>query len=251
MLRTYQVVMLFACTLARGTAACTVTLGNEAPEVHVADQSTVAALLQFGYQAGVCLGMESPGIDLLTQPAAFSPTPASILQVIKAMVGSRPYQVSERDGVILIRSSESFSRSSQLDVAIPEYRIPKMSLAWASFALFTRLTLLADPSRTGIAGALSDRNQTDTVGPLEEHGRPARDLLTLMVGRSSGAAWISGLCAGQTRGEDGPCWSLLDYKEDASVVGPVIRSLVDKLTNERRQNNGGITRQVGNPKRRP
>lgn len=215
-------------------AACKTGLTDQVDEVHLKDDSSLAALLRFAYVNGICLGVESPGVDLVKQPVQIDIARAEVSHVIQRLLPKEQYIVSESDGAILIRNTEAMTRAMQLDIVVPEFKISRISLAWANMALVARLLLLADPSLQGIGGSVSDQAPRHMVGPLDERGRTVRDLLTLIVGQSSGAAWVAGQCLGPFRAEEGQCWTILDYHNDRPILDSMIRQVVDKLARAKR-----------------
>jgi hypothetical protein len=214
-------------------AGCKVGLAENVGDVEVAGESAVAALLSFGREKGVCFGLESLGLDLLAQHVNFRASNPSVSSVLQTVLEGKQYQVSESGGVVLVRNAATRADVSQLDTAIASYVIPKeFSLAWASMGLFVRLERLADPSIQSVAGSLSDRHPNDRVGPIDEYGRTARELLTIMVGRSAGAAWVSGPCSASPVRSSKPCWTVLEYRDEPDVFYPMVNDLVGRLISE-------------------
>lgn len=218
-----------ACLPAR--AACSLGLGDKVSHVQLKAESGFAALLLFGYEHGVCLGIENPGLGLLKGGRQIYLSNATVNEIVRRILGSESYQITESQGVVLIRNSEALKRSSVLDNVLPEYTIPKMSLPWASEAIRMRLVRLADPSK-GYAGSLSDRLPQETTGPLSLGGRTVRDILTGIVGGSSGAAWVSGRCAGKYRNDVSPCWNFFQYQENRRTFEDLLSFILDRFTRE-------------------
>jgi hypothetical protein len=211
--------------------ACKIGLKEQVADVHIQEDSVLAGLLRFGYESGVCLGIENPGLDMLNEPVRLDASQPMVSNVVQSLLGGRPYQVSERDGVLLIRSKETVGPMNQLDIIVPDFKIGRISQAWANMALFARLVRLGEPSLQGFAGHLSDRVPNDTVGPFDESGRSARELLTLIVGQSNGASWVSGECSRPAGGR--ACWSILEYQDEPPIVNSMIASVLSALIRER------------------
>ena len=210
---------------------CNRTLSTHVADVNIEQQSALAALLQFGSENGICLTVEAPGLVWLNRPARIHVSQPAVAYVIQTLLDGTQYQLSESNGVILIRNAETPAQVTQLDIVVPEYTITKLSVAWANFALLARLMRLADPSMQSIAGTLSDRHPEDQIGPMDEHGRTARELLTLIVSQSAGGAWVSGQCLEPVSGR--ACWTVIQYRDEPEIVAAMIRNLVDQLTTER------------------
>ena len=211
---------------------CNSTLSTRVADVNIEQPSALAALLQFGSENGICLAVEAPGLDLLKRPGRIQASRPAVAYVIQTLLDGGAYQLSESNGVILIRNADALRQMTQLDIVVPEYTITKLSVAWANLALHVRLLRLADPSMQSMAGSLSDRHPENKIGPMDEHGRTARELLTLIVSQSPGAgAWVSGQCLGPVSGR--ACWTVIQYRDEPEIVTAMIGNLVNQLTTER------------------
>lgn len=216
-----------------GLGACKVGQGGMAGEVHLSGTSSLGVLLRFAYDNHVCMGIENPGAELLVKAPVRVDFPSSrVTDLIQRVVDPAKYRISEREGVVLVQNIGRSNPNAQLDVILPEYTTGRMSVAWANLAVFTRLLLLANPSLQGFAGGVMDGAPEDQVGPFDEHGRSARDIVTLITGQSNGAAWVSGSCREVARGDSGPCWTLLRYHVEPDAVDSLINDLVDRLYRE-------------------
>jgi hypothetical protein len=197
--------------------------------------SGVAALLQFGYEHGVCLGIEAPGPDQLQEPAQLHMVRSTARGVAQALVKAAPDQISqsisENQGVLLFRNPDSTSRFTQLDAVIPEFAIPVGSLEFAEMRLSAAISMYLDPSIKGFAGSL--HQGPHFVGPIEEHERSARDLLTLIASQAGGA-WIAGLCpAAPGAGSLLKCWTILPYDLSPEIFRARVAQRVAELLKER------------------
>ncbi len=207
---------------------CRSSLLSQVADVNIERPSSLAALLQFGSENEICLAVESPSLDLLTRPAGIHASHVAVAYVIQTLLDGARYQLFESKGVIHIRNADMVSQMTQLDLVLPEYKIPRMSVAFAMLGLSVRLHRLADPSMQSMAASISDRFPDDQVGPMEERGRTARELLTLIVSQSAGGAWISGQCAGPLFQR--PCWRVIQYVEERQSLESTVGNLVHELT---------------------
>jgi hypothetical protein len=148
------------------------------------------------------------------------------------LLGASRFQIFEADGVIVLRNMDAMKRSSQLDVAVPGFGLGKADTRWASVVLDGTLQILADPSAQGFAGSLLGNPPDDTTGPFDEHGRTARELLTLIVGRSAGGSWESGRCAAPKDLGGRGCWTLVQYRDSPETVSRVIGDIAGRLLRE-------------------
>jgi hypothetical protein len=97
-------------------------------DTEIQEPSGVAALLRFGYEHGVCLGIEAPGPDQLQEPAQFHVVRSTAREVVQALLRATPDQLSQSQGVILFHNPDSAGRFTQLDAVIPEFTIPQTPL---------------------------------------------------------------------------------------------------------------------------
>jgi hypothetical protein len=214
-------------------AGCSAGLATKVADVNLEQRSAFAALVQFGAESGVCLALEGPGLDLFKGSVSVRASHPTVAYVIQSLLNGGSYQLLESSGAILIRSTDSVRRTTQLDTVVPEYTIPKMSVTKANFALRARLLRLANPSVQGVPASISDRFPDDQIGPIDEHGRTIRDLLTLITRQSPGGAWISGRCSGPGSAWADPCWDLVSYHEEPGTLAAIIANLSNKLVVER------------------
>ena len=209
---------------------CNTSLSTRVADVNIEQDSALAALLQFGSENGVCLAVEAPGLDLLKRPVRIHASHPAVVYVIQTLLDGARYQLSESNGVIHIRNVETMAQMTQLDLVVPEYKFDRLSVAWATLGVSARLQRLADPSIQGIAGSLIDRLPNNKIGPVDERGRTARELLTLIVSQSGGA-WISGQCLGPVLSR--ACWTVIEYRDEPELVVSMAASLARELTAER------------------
>jgi hypothetical protein len=226
------VLALCPFTSASARGACNIGLADQVTDIHITAKSALAALLQFGVETSVCLGIEGPGIDLLQGPVTIDATRPTVSYIIDSLLIGKSYRVFEQDGVILIRNLADASHPTTLDTVLPEYVIgQKGSLASAEWGLQMRLVIIEDPSIRGVAGTYSDRVPDDLVGPFDEHGRTARAILTLLVSQSTGAAWVSGRCLPPVAGR--ACWTIFDYHDERSALDSMLEDRIRGLLRER------------------
>ncbi len=215
--------------LAETPPGCHSNLAANVPEVNISADNRLAAILIFASRSGLCLGIENPGLDLLRSPAVLEASDISVFNILRRLIASEAYQITHKDETILIQRTNPPPQPTELDTVVPEFKTGKISLAWANTGLYWRLVRLSDPSIQGIAGHLSDRVPKNLVGPFNERKQTTRELLTMIVGQSAGATWVSGPCSIPTRSGQPPCWTLLDYGEDPAVFQSLVRDLADRL----------------------
>jgi len=220
---------IWACSAYGG--GCKTSLFSAVPDVDIEQPSALAALLQFGFENGVCLAVEAPAIESLKKPVRIHLSHPTVAYVVEKLLKDARYQLSESDGVILIRNVGTMGQTTQMDTVVPEYKIADMSVVMANFALVMRLHRLAAPTPLrGLGASILGDHPNNRVGPINEHGRTARELLTRIVGQSPGGAWVAGQCLGSVLQR--PCWSVIEYSDERESVVGRIGHLVQELAAE-------------------
>jgi hypothetical protein len=214
-----------------GSAACDIGLSSQIKHIQLKDVSGLAALLHLGYEYGVCFGVENPGLGLLKGPREIDLSNATVGDIVRQVLGRETYQITESTGVVLIRNPDSLWRESQLDTRLPEFTIPRMSVAWANEAIRMRLAMLTNPS-SGYAGHVSDRLPKEKTGPFAEDGKTVREVLASIVGGSSGAAWVSRRCPGRYRHEVAACWTIFQYQDQRQTFDSLLEFFSDLAVKE-------------------
>jgi len=199
---------------ASGDHACNADrkLSDVISEVHIARATRLAALIKLAYGKNVCFGLEAPDSTILSEVVQLNRTRVTVEAAIRELLGNQQaYELSERNGVILIHGSGS-NIGTWLDHKVPSFAVDRTTVQWASMSLFMTIARLADPSIGGFAGDFNPGNANDFAGPFNEQNKSLRDLLTMIVGRSRGGAWISGRCAVTDESiTREPCWTILEY----------------------------------------
>ena len=203
---------LAPAALASADHACNADrkLSDVLSAVHIARTNRLAALVQLGYEKNICFGLEAPDPTMLKETVQLGHSPVTIEAAIRQVLGNQyPYELSSRNGVILIRRSDG---GTWLDHNVPSFVVPRTTVQWASMNLFMTVAMLADPSIGGFAGDFNPGDTNDHVGPFDEQNKRLWELLTLIVGTSRGGAWISGRCAVTDESiTREPCWTILEY----------------------------------------
>jgi hypothetical protein len=58
-------------------------LPDRTGELNIVESSVLAGLLRLGYENGVCLGIEAPGIETLSQPVKLHTGPVAVATAIQ------------------------------------------------------------------------------------------------------------------------------------------------------------------------
>ena len=206
--------LFFALTsagLASGDHGCNADrrLSEVITGVHIAKSTRLAALIRLGSEKNICFGLEAPDPKMLTETVHVNSSRITIEAAIRQLLPDpASYEFSEQNGVILIRRGDF---GTWLDHNV-SFVVGRTTVQWASMSLFMEVARLADPSIGGFAGDYNPGNANDLVGPVNEQNKSLRELLTLIVSRSRGGAWISGRCAVTDESiSHEPCWTILEY----------------------------------------
>jgi hypothetical protein len=147
------------------------------------------ALLWFGHDERVCLGIEFSGPELNREVQVWE-VKSTVRKIIERILrSSEEYELSVSDGVVLIRRKGT-RPPAWLDHRLPKFDSPKMELMRAGTGLWMRLELDMDPSIRGFGGDGPVTDPPDEVGPFHERGRTVGQLLVRIVASSRGAAWF-------------------------------------------------------------
>ena len=103
---------IWACSAYGG--GCKTSLFSAVPDVDLDQSSALAALLQFGFKNAVCLAVEAPAIEALKNPVRIHLSHPTVAYVVQKLLGGGRYQLSESNGVILIRNVETMGQTTQL-----------------------------------------------------------------------------------------------------------------------------------------
>lgn len=154
------------------------------------DESRLAALVRFGRENHISLGVESlAGNPLHLTP--LNPTGNTVKSTILQILGaSGSYHLYCVNGVVIIRDDRVPS-PKWLDRRLPSFQIPKATLATANIGLWMRVEKFLDPSQRGFGGDGPPGDPEDQIGPYNIKGATIRRLLCVIAGSSKGAAWVT------------------------------------------------------------
>ena len=180
--------------------------------VRLARATRLTALIRFGYENRLCLGIENPDPAMLTETVRLNGPRLTVEAALRQILPEKHvYELSEQDGLVLIRRAD-VNRATWLDHKLPSFVLNRTSVQWAGVSLFVALARLADPNVGDLAGGYDPGNSNNLVGPFNEQDKRLRDLLSLVVRRSYGGAWISTECAVVDESiTHKPCWTILEY----------------------------------------
>ncbi len=155
----------------------------------IGQTSALDALLWFGRDNRLCLGIEFSGPELDRQ-VHVEADHTTVGDVMKEILGSRTaYQFLLADGVILIRRRGG-KPPAWLDHRLRQFEQPRMELMSADAGLWMALERGVNPSQQGFAGDSPLTEPIDDVGPFNERRKTVRQLLIKIVGSSRGASWF-------------------------------------------------------------
>jgi hypothetical protein len=222
--------MAFSC-LADGAPCEAGSMDKVIDGAEIQGSSVLAAVLQFGYERGVCLGIEAPALEALQTPMRVQVARTTTREVLQTLLGATSYQISEKEGVIVLRSLDAGTTFTQLDATVPEFKLSRSSLAVAETKLFMEIKLSLDPSIKGFVGDMPGDPQLQ-IGLVEQYGHSARDVLTIIAGQVGGS-WVSGLCPVTGPNSVKKCWTVIPYGTSPEVFRNTVSLRAAELLKER------------------
>jgi hypothetical protein len=169
-----------------------------------------------GQQERIPLGIEYVDRGALEEPIGRDFREATVSEIIRALLGEdKGYAWRVRDGVVNISHKPAAPGKENLfDRVLPDFRIPKCSVAEASNALYMSLNSQLHPEVTGYAGEYSPGSSRDLIGPLEVRNATVRDILNRLVNSvNRKAAWIVQVPPGHLDElPSGGPWAILEYE---------------------------------------
>jgi hypothetical protein len=198
--------------------------------VRLKADNAVSALIQLGRANDICFGIEMTDIDLLSAPASVDVRFETLETVIRNLLPERRrYDIDVSEGVVLVHAADPKRVPAQLDMIVPEYKISTLTVPEASLALLCRVKRVADPSIQGFVGSFSSRYPGDKVLPIDERGRTVCELLTMIVSRSRGGAWVAGSCpVSEIPQTSRSCWTVLEYRDDPELLANEVSAAVNE-----------------------
>jgi hypothetical protein len=164
-------------------------LVRRVPAYRVQNEPRLNALVRFGRENGIPLGIEFSTTEL--DDTVNVSTPATdVWGVLSSILGvTRQYSLASARGVVSIRAVD-VPPPAWLDHRVRRFRLPRTQISWASMMLWMTVETIIDPAKKGFAGDYPPGDPNDRVGPMDVRDVTVRELLNRIVGASGHSSWI-------------------------------------------------------------
>ena len=152
----------------------------------------IDALLQLSQQEGIPLGIEYVDHDAVEKPLSLEMDETTVGEILEELLGqNKGYSWHVRESVLIV-SHESIAsgRENLLDRIVPQFSMPRCSVADASNLLQMDLEQELSPRIRGFAGEYNPGSRQSLVGPLKLFNVPVWRVLNRLVSANNKAAWI-------------------------------------------------------------
>jgi hypothetical protein len=146
-------------------------LSRPVKALRLSQRSTLAALLELGYEYRLCFGVQSIRPDLFTKPVELEVNDATVGGVISSLLAPiKGYAVSEQGRAIVIQDASGVG-PTWLDYIVRSFKVRRADVQAASNVLYMTLRMQTDPAVHGFAGHYRPGDSDDLVGPFDELDR--------------------------------------------------------------------------------
>jgi hypothetical protein len=186
------IVLLCAISALSGqTRSASPNLSRKVAFFSVKQENLIDALLSFGAQEHVPIGMEYIDYAAFQKQMNLEFRERSVREILDALTHPLGYVWSMSGAVVsLTHDGALVGKSNLLNTRIPQFRIGEISMHEASLALSLHLYFVVNPKSGGIAGDSPGGNQAFRVGPFDLKNATVRDILNRIVSQHSNGAWI-------------------------------------------------------------
>jgi hypothetical protein len=193
-------------------SAVTVSPSRRVPFFAVKQRNLIDALLSFGGQEHIPIGIEYIDKAAFQQRISVEFRERNVKEILDAITQPVGYRWFIKGPVVLVTHDGALvGKSNLLNTRIPQFRIGETSMHEASLALSLHLYFVLNPNSGGIAGDSPGGNLAFRVGPFDLKNTSVRDILIQIV---CSTAMALGSCSnrrgrwGKTLGTgSGRCWS--------------------------------------------
>ena len=227
-----RLVILLATFAACATANDTCRNGGintTVPGSFISNEPLVISLLQLGARSGTCFGLRALDAVAFTRSLHVSVRDATVRHIIVSLLEQLPdYEMQESSSnVVLVGRLRSIPKGSVFEVTVREFRSPRSSLKTVSNALKLQLAAQMDPTIRGFVGTYGPGDQSDLVGPIDEHEKKVWELLNDIVGQSAGAMWFPAAPElDAAKPTDISPWTIIEYSTPYSEASITIQELI-------------------------
>lgn len=191
--------------------------------------SLLDALLQFGRQQRLPMGIEYLDIRATDQPISVDVGPATVGKVLDTILRHEPgYSWSIQNGILHITNVGALrGRMNLLDRVLSEFSVPKDTLTDADYLLKMTLYVELHPKVQGFGGDIPGEISRTQVGPFKLTHVTVREALDEIVREAGDAAWVvqvppESLDHVPSYG----LWRVIEYQPGMPKYGPLVSELL-------------------------
>jgi hypothetical protein len=175
----------------QGRSDASTSLTRRVPFFEVKARNLVDALLSFGAQEHIPIGIEYIDKAAFQQRINLEFRERNVGEILDALTHPVGYRWFMPEGVVLVTHDGALvGKSNLLNTRIPEFRIAETSMHEAGLALSLHLYFVLNPKSGGIAGDSLGGNLAFRAGPFDLKNATVREILNQIVSQHGNGAWI-------------------------------------------------------------
>jgi len=164
-------------------------LARRVPAYRVQNEPRLNALVRFGRENGIPLGIEFSTTEL-DDTVNLSTSATNVRGVLNSILGvTRQYSLASARGVVSIRAV-GVPPPAWLVHRVRRFRLTRAQFSWASIKLCMTVETSMDPAKQGFGGDYPPGDPDDRVGPVDVRDVAVRELLNRIVGTSGHSSWV-------------------------------------------------------------
>lgn len=193
-MRTIAIAIVLFCTsgmLYGQNRSAASSLSRRVPFFEVKQRNLVDALLSFGSQEHIPIGIEYIDKAAFQQRIILEFRERKVKDILDALTHPLGYRWSITGLVVSVTHDGALvGKSNLLNTRIPQFRIGETSMHEASLALYLHLYFVLNPKSRGIAGDSPGGNPAFRAGPFDLKNATVREILNQIVSHHSSGAWV-------------------------------------------------------------
>jgi hypothetical protein len=194
-MRTIAIAIVLFCTSGmfsgQSRSAVTISPSRRVPFFAVNERNVIDALLSFGGQEHIPIGIEYIDKAAFQQRISFEFRKRNVKEILDAITQPVGYRWFINGPVVLVTHDGALvGKSNLLNTPIPRFRIGETSMHEASLALSLHLCFTLNPNSGGTAGDAPGGNLAFRVGPFDVKNTSVRGILNQIVSQHCNGAWV-------------------------------------------------------------
>jgi hypothetical protein len=194
-MRTIAIAIVLFCTsgmfYGQSRSAVTISPSRRVPFFAVKQRNLIDALLSFGGQEHIPIGIEYIDKAAFQQRISFEFRKRNVKEILDAITQPVGYRWFINGPVVLVTHDGALvGKSNLLNTPIPRFRIGETTMHEASLALSLHLCFTLNPNSGGTAGDAPGGNLAFRVGPFDVKNTSVRGILNQIVSQHCNGAWV-------------------------------------------------------------